>query len=159
MIDVLFVCLGNICRSPLAEVLFEHKVKEAGLEQTIRVDSAGTGGWHVGELPDPRSREVAAKHGIVLSSRSRKLREQDLQDFHYLIVMDDSNLRDVKSIARHRKWVRAKIVKMRHFDTLAPDADVPDPYYGSSQEFEEMYETLDRSTEALLQHIRTEAGI
>jgi protein-tyrosine phosphatase len=159
MVKVLFVCLGNICRSPMAEGLFLHKVAEAGLGDQIEIDSCGTGGWHVGEQADPRMRQTAAAHGILLPSRGRQLKASDFRNFDYVLAMDASNLRELERVMSETSGAKAQVVKMRNFDQAAPGADVPDPYYGGQGGFEEVYEMLDRSTEALLAHIRQQQGI
>ncbi|MEO0584280.1 MAG: low molecular weight protein-tyrosine-phosphatase [Bacteroidota bacterium] len=158
-VSVMFVCLGNICRSPMAEGLFLDKVKKAGLETRIEVASSGTSGWHQGELPDRRMREVASRHKVVLPSRSQQLIPQDTVDYDYLIPMDGSNHMEVKRMVAETANSKAQVFKMRDFDPQAKGADVPDPYYGGDRGFEEVYEMLDRSTEALLAFIRVEKGI
>ncbi len=155
MTKVLFVCLGNICRSPMAEGLFIDKVQQAGLTDQFEIDSAGTGGWHVGERADPRMRQTAAKHGVELPSRARKVNQEDFRYFDYILAMDGSNLRDLEALANGVPAGKAQLYKMRHFDPQAPEADVPDPYYGGQRGFEEVYEMLDRSTGQLLNHILT----
>jgi protein-tyrosine phosphatase len=118
------VCLGNICRSPLAEGIMQHKVKEAGLNWTV--DSAGTGGWHVGEAPDHRSVKVARQHGIDISTQScRKFRLSDFDEFDLILVMDKNNQADVRSLAR----TKADEDKVR---LLLNDKEVPDPYYDNT---------------------------
>lgn len=159
MIRVLFVCLGNICRSPMAEGLFLHYIKEEGLQDQIRVDSAGTGGWHVGERPDARMQETAKRHDIHLPSRARKTRVEDFEEYDYILAMDDSNLDDLKRLADESVNRQAQLFKMRHFDDEAPNTDVPDPYWGGDQGFEYVYQMLDRSTRKLLAHIRAEKEI
>jgi len=159
MIRVLFVCLGNICRSPMAEGLFLHYIKEAGLQDQIRVDSAGTGGWHVGERPDARMQETAKRHDIHLPSRARKTRVEDFEEYDYILAMDESNLDDLKRLADESTNRQAQLFKMRHFDDEAPNTDVPDPYWGGDQGFEYVYQMLDRSTQKLLAHIRAEKEI
>jgi protein-tyrosine phosphatase len=99
MVKVLFVCLGNICRSPLAEGIFKHRVREAGLEKKILVDSAGTSGWHIGDPPDPRSIDVARENGIKLDSFGRKAVREDFQNFDYIIAMDKENYTDLKRLS------------------------------------------------------------
>ncbi|MEL6589159.1 MAG: low molecular weight protein-tyrosine-phosphatase [Bacteroidota bacterium] len=159
MLKVLFVCLGNICRSPMAEGLFLHYVKQAQLEDQIEVDSAGTGGWHVGELPDSRMRATAKKHNIPLPSLARKAIAADFAKFDYILAMDASNYQDLQRLADRQAGAKAQLFKMRYFDEQAPNADVPDPYWGGDQGFENVYQMLDRATQKLLAHIREEQGI
>ncbi|MFK7922707.1 MAG: low molecular weight protein-tyrosine-phosphatase [Bacteroidia bacterium] len=159
MVRVLFVCLGNICRSPMAEGLFLHYIKDAGLQDKIRVDSAGTGGWHVGERPDARMLETAKRHDIPLPSRARQAKANDFEEYDYILAMDESNLDDLKRLADSSTNPRAQLFKMRFFDVDAPDTDVPDPYWGGDQGFEYVFQMLDRSTQKLLTHIRSEKEI
>ena len=151
--SVLFVCLGNICRSPLAEGVFRHLVDAEGLGHRFSVDSAGTGGWHVGERADPRSIEVAERHGIALTGAARRLESHDLRDFDHVIVMDRQNLRDVESL-RDIYGGSAMIRLLLEFDDDASDLDVPDPYYGGPDGFERVYQMVFRSCEALLVALR-----
>lgn len=145
-IGVLFVCLGNICRSPLAEGIFLHKLKQRGLDHRFRIDSAGTGDWHAGELPDPRARAIAAKYGIELPSRARQVQREDFDSFHHLICMDESNRRTL------RDWGApgSKLRLMLEVDPAAKLREVPDPYYGGEDGFEYVYRLLDSASEALL---------
>ncbi|MEO1448194.1 MAG: low molecular weight protein-tyrosine-phosphatase [Bacteroidota bacterium] len=159
MVKVLFVCLGNICRSPMAEGLFLHHMKAAGLSDQIEVDSAGTGGWHVGEPADRRMQQVAKSHGVDLPSRARKVRFSDFTEFDYILAMDHSNFQDLEDLARETPNATADLILMRHFDEVEPDSGVPDPYYGGAQGFENVYQMLDRSTLKLLEHIRAEQKI
>ena len=154
MVKVLFVCLGNICRSPLAEGIFKHLVDEAGLANIIDVDSAGTSGWHIGERPDPRSIDVGLEHGIVLNSFGRKAINHDFAEFDYIIAMDRNNYLDMKAMPGSRKNGAAKLFLMRDFDDLGHGQDVPDPYYGGEDGFTHVFELLDRSCRNLLQEIR-----
>ncbi len=151
-VSVLFVCLGNICRSPLAEGVLRHLGEEDGLD--LRVDSAGTGAWHVGEPPDPRSVEVAARNGITLEGRARRLEPDDLDDFDYVIAMDRSNLAHIEAL-RGRRGGRASIHLLREFDPEAGDGDreVPDPYYGGPRGFDTVFDMVHRSCVALLRRI------
>jgi protein-tyrosine phosphatase len=153
MVHVLFVCLGNICRSPMAEGLFIHLVKEAGLSDKVQIDSAGTGNWHVGARADTRMRETAAKHGIELPSRARQVTLADFDRFDYILPMDQSNLSDLRELQLRAPQARAQVIKMRHFDPEAPEADVPDPYYDGQRGFEEVYDMLNRACAKLLAHI------
>jgi protein-tyrosine phosphatase len=156
MVNILFVCLGNICRSPMAEGLFIHLVKEAGLESQISIDSAGTGGWHIGAPADPRMQETAASHGISLPSRARQVTLADFDHFDYIIPMDQSNLSDLRELQIRKPNARAKVIKMRHFDSEAPEADVPDPYFGGQGGFEAVYDMLERSCRMFLEYVVAE---
>lgn len=155
-LNILFVCLGNICRSPMAEGLFLKHIREAGLDDHIEVDSAGTSGWHIGELADPRMRETAKKHGIELVSRSRKLVEHDFTDFDYIIVMDKQNLRDAEDLMRLVDAPTAKVELMLEYDEIDVGQDVPDPYFGGKQGFEHVFSMLDRSTRSFLEFLKQE---
>jgi protein-tyrosine phosphatase len=164
-IRVLFVCLGNICRSPLAEGVFIHLAKEAGVADRFEVDSAGTGDWHVGEWPDPRSAEVARKHGVVLPSRARQVTRVDLERFDYVVAMDRENLWDLERMARELPGARAR-AKIHLLRADDPDRapgddrhDVPDPYYGGASGFEQVYQMVHRSAEALLRRLLTEHAV
>lgn len=154
MVNILFVCLGNICRSPMAEGLFLHHLGKEGLKDQVGVDSAGTGGWHVGAPADRRMREVAAAHHVTLPSLARKVRLSDFEEFDYILAMDRSNLTDLEELAASAPQSKAELILMRHFDAEAPDAEVPDPYYGGAEGFEAVFQMLDRSTRTLLTHIR-----
>jgi len=155
MIKVLFVCLGNICRSPLAEGIFKHQVKMAGLEKKIIIDSAGTSGWHIGDSPDPRSIDIAGKNGISLDSFGRKAVAEDFSEFDYILAMDRDNLRDLQNLRRSSINSRAQLSLMRDFDSIANGSDVPDPYYGGADGFRMVFEMLDRSCANLLEEIVT----
>jgi len=138
---VLALCLGNICRSPLAEALLRRELAAAGVPAVV--DSAGTGAWHVGEAADPRSREVAARHGVTLEGRARQLDVADYYEQDVILAMDASNLFDARRLSPPNAEARLRL--MRDFDPLAPGADVPDPYYGGADGFALMYEMLERS--------------
>lgn len=149
-VRVLFLCLGNICRSPLAEGLFQRLVDDAGLGGSIEVASAGTGPWHVGEPPDRRMQATAARHGVDLSRlRGRQLSPSDLDYFDYILAMDGDNLRGARALGSPRGTVE----RFRSFDPEPGDGDVPDPYYGGGDGFERVYETVDRTTRALLRRL------
>lgn len=144
MTSVLFVCLGNICRSPLAEGVFRNTVQKAGHSDSIRIDSAGTGAWHAGDPPDPRSIEVAAKYGIdIASQRARQVTPDDFQRFDFILAMDTDNLetlRDRSRVDHHR---------LRLF-LNDPPQNVPDPYYGGADGFEQVYQLINRGSQTLL---------
>ena len=150
--SVLFVCLGNICRSPLAEGVFRNLVQEPGLEGDFEIDSAGTGAWHVGEPPDRRSASVAAAHGIELDGTARQLEAEDLRDFDYVIAMDRDNLRAIER-TRDRASGDAAVHLLREFDPRGGE-EVPDPYYGGPGGFENVFQMVRRSCQALLDHLR-----
>jgi protein-tyrosine phosphatase len=150
---LLFVCAGNICRSPTAEGVMVRLLGEAGLAGRVVVDSAGTGGWHVGELPDPRTREAASRRGLALTHQARQLRRADLERFDLVLVMDGDNLRHVAGLAR--PGARAEIRLLRSFDPTAPaGAIVPDPYAGGPDGFEEVLDLCERACAGLLAHVR-----
>jgi protein-tyrosine phosphatase len=145
---VLFVCLGNICRSPAAEGVFRHLVEQAGMDGEFHIDSAGTGAWHVGQLADRRMRQAASRRGITLTSRARQVTPEDFHAFDHVIAMDTSNLRDLRSIAP--KQHADKLRLLRDLDPDAPGADVPDPYYGGPEDFDEVLDIVTRAGRALL---------
>lgn len=149
MTRILFVCLGNICRSPTAAGVMRHLVHEHGLDGEIEIDSAGTGGWHVGSPPDERATEAAARHGIELTGRARRFDpEHDFERFDLILAMDAENLRDLLALAPDEE-ARAKVRMFR-----PGGLDVPDPYYGGEDGFEEVLELVDEAARELLQELR-----
>ena len=146
------MCLGNICRSPLAEGIFANLAEARGLSDRFRVDSAGTAAYHTGEPPDSRSVRVAAAHGIHLNSLARQVTRRDFDRFDVIVAMDRSNRRSLERTAP-RRGDRAEIVMMRDYDPRAHDPDVPDPYYGGPGGFEQVYRILERSCEGLLDEL------
>ena len=151
--SVLFVCLGNICRSPLAEGVFRHLAAEAGLADRFEIDSAGTGGWHVGEPPDARARMVAKQHGVALDSRARQVTPEDFERFDHIVAMDHDNLRTLQRMAA-AAGADARIALLRSHDPSADGDEVPDPYYGGASGFETVYEMVHRACSALLERLR-----
>ena len=148
---ILFVCLGNICRSPAAEGVFKQKIKERDLEKLFAVDSAGTGSWHVGNLADPRMRETALSRGIELTSRSRKIEESDLYKFDHILVMDNDNLDAVKSLIKdHTNPVNSKIKLILSYSKNSQLKEVPDPYYGGQNGFDKVIDLLDDAMDGLI---------
>lgn len=157
-LKVLFVCLGNICRSPLAENIFRHLVEQAGLRDRIEIDSAGTSAYHIGEPPDARTTAVARRRGIVMKGTARQITERDLEEFDFVFAMDRENLANVRRLAKSG-IVRAKIRLLREFDPQANgELDVPDPYYGGPRGFEDVHDMVERACASLLQHLRTQNG-
>lgn len=148
MIRIVFVCLGNICRSPLAEGVFEKQVQKLGLTTHFQLDSAGTASYHIGSLADKRSIQVARNHGINLTHRARAFVADDFSRFDYIVAMDKQNKADILRL--QPKQGGAKVVLMRDFDPEQPGAEVPDPYYGELKDFEEVYQLLERSCTVFL---------
>jgi len=158
MIQVLFVCLGNICRSPMAEAVFRHKVKQADLDGIIAVDSAGTGDWHTGEKPHQGTRRILDQYGIDHQGlRARQLKSQDFEPFTYIIAMDDSNVRNLQSFAPAMDKRHAEVRNLLAFAPGRSVQDVPDPYYTGN--FEEVYEMVEESCTRLLAYIREVNGL
>jgi protein-tyrosine phosphatase len=149
---VLFVCLGNICRSPAAEAAFQHAASEAGLANEFVVDSAGTGAWHVGEPADARMREAGRRRGIEVTSRARQVSDDDFRDFDHILAMDLTNLRTLRrqAPAKHRSKIRL----FRDLDPQGAGEDVPDPYYGGETEFDDVLDIVTRTARALLEELR-----
>ena len=148
---ILFVCLGNICRSPAAEGIFNQKIKERDLESFFVVDSAGTGSWHVGNLPDQRMRTTALSRGIELTSRARQIEENDLYEFDHILVMDKDNLNAVKSLIKDdMHTMNSKIKLILSYSKKSQLDEVPDPYYGGQNGFEKVLDLLNDAIEELI---------
>ena len=151
MIRILFVCLGNICRSPMAEAVMRHLIRREGLEDSVTVDSAGTGSWHIGEPPHVGTRRALECRGIPWDGiRARRITAGDLDAFDYVICMDTNNRRDVERFGRGR----ARVMTFMELVRDAQSPDVPDPYYTGN--FEEVYELVEKGCEELLRRIREE---
>lgn len=148
---ILFVCLGNICRSPMAEGAFKTLLKQKNLSNKYYCDSAGTSAYHLGDQPDKRMCETALKHGITLSHAAQQLTVEDFGAFNVIVAMDKSNYEDILKIKP--QGVNTKVVLMRDYDKLGSGQDVPDPYYGGVQGFEEVYDIVMRSCEELLNEL------
>lgn len=148
----MFICTGNICRSPLAHAVFEQKVRDAGLADSIEVESSGTDAWHVGEQADPRMRSTAANHGVVLNHRARRLQPDDITNYDLLLVMDRQNHRNTMSLCR----TESEKEKVRMFRDFDPEGtgDVPDPWYGGPEGFELVWDLVERTCVNLLEDVR-----
>ncbi len=148
---ILFVCLGNICRSPAAEGIFNQKIKDRALENFFVVDSAGTGSWHVGNLPDQRMRTTALSRGIELTSRARQIEENDLYKFDLILVMDKDNLDAVKSLTKdYKNSINSKIKLILSYSKKSQLDEVPDPYYGGQNGFDKVLDLLDDAMDGLI---------
>ncbi len=153
---VLFVCLGNICRSPTAHGVFQALVARQGLAELIEVDSAGTGAWHVGKPPDRRATAAAAQRGYDLTQlRARQVCREDFNRFDYLLAMDASNLEDLRQLAPQQASARARLL-LDFADRQ--ESEVPDPYYGGDDGFEHVLNLVEEACQGLLQQIRGELG-
>jgi protein-tyrosine phosphatase len=154
---LLFVCMGNICRSPTAEAVMRAVVAREGLEDEIEIDSAGTGSWHVGDPPDARSTEAAAQRGIVMAGAARQVTDADFDTYDLILAADEQNLAALRGRAPDEA-AAAKIRLLREFDpksVAAGDLEVPDPYYGGPDGFERVLDLVQDACEGLLDHVRS----
>nr|WP_295708063.1 low molecular weight protein-tyrosine-phosphatase [uncultured Halomonas sp.] len=151
---VLFVCLGNICRSPTAEGVFRRALEQAGLADDVEIDSCGVGSWHVGKAPDTRAQQAALSRGIDLSGlRARQLTVQDFAEFDYVLGMDQDNLRAMRELKPDNS--RAHVGLFLDF-AGTPGAEVPDPYYGGDEGFENVLTMIEAASAGLIQHLKRE---
>jgi len=152
-VSVLFVCLGNICRSPTAEAVVRERVIAAGLEAHIRIDSAGTGDWHIGRAPDPRTREAAARRGYQMDTlRARQVSPQDFYEFDVVLAMDNTNLADLQ--AMQPADVNVTLGRFLDYSTAASVKEVPDPYYGGEDGFDRVLDLIEGGADGLLDALR-----
>ncbi len=159
MLKLCFVCLGNICRSPIGEGVMRHLLKEAGLQSLVEVDSAGTAGYHTGELPDSRARAAGRRAGVEVSGRARQFKSADYARFDYVLAMDESNFENLLAMAPDAS-ARSKLHLLRSFDPASPrGAAVPDPYYGDDSDFDEVLRICQAACAPLLQKLRREHGL
>lgn len=154
---ILFVCLGNICRSPAAEGVMQKKIHKTDLADIIHVDSAGTAGWHTGNLPDERMRTAAAARDYQLTSRARQVHSRDFEEFDLILAMDEQNRLDLRTFDPQGLYTR----KLRLFCEFCADHDekeVPDPYYGGSEGFEKVLDLLEDGCDNLLSYVAQQIG-
>lgn len=150
---VLFVCLGNICRSPTAHGVFEKKVAEAGLEHLIEIDSAGTGGWHIGKKPDSRAITAASQRGYDLTHlRARQANQRDFSEFDIILAMDESNLYDLQSLKPHT--FKGTLSLFLSYGSQKDYQEVPDPYYGGAKGFDLVLDLIEDACDGLLEEIK-----
>lgn len=151
--SVLFVCMGNICRSPTAEGVFRHVVKKANMEDQITIDSAGTHAYHIGESPDKRSQATAREHGINLSSqRAREAVSVDFERFDYIVAMDKSNYENLKRLTDSEEQ-QQKLSLFMQFSSEWDNDEVPDPYYGGDNGFDQVFDMVLSASNGLLENI------
>jgi protein-tyrosine phosphatase len=156
MLKLCFVCLGNICRSPIGEGVMRHLAREAGLSAAVEVDSAGTAGYHSGQPPDARARAAGRRAGVEVGGRARQFKSDDFSRFDYVLAMDDANFRDLSALAPDLA-ARKKLHLLRSFDPASPrGASVPDPYYGDEADFDEVVRICLAACEPLLAKLRRE---
>ncbi|TGN19709.1 low molecular weight protein-tyrosine-phosphatase [Leptospira idonii] len=153
-IKVLFVCLGNICRSPAAEGAFSSLLQKENLLEQFHIDSCGTAGYHNGELADPRTRSVAKNRGLNLTHKSRKLTSSDLENFDFILVMDKDNLRTVQN-AIYDDSLRKKLYLFRYFEDNSNPKEVPDPYYKDISAFEQVQDIVENASLHFLKYLKS----
>jgi protein-tyrosine phosphatase len=158
MLKVMFVCLGNICRSPLAEAVFNHIINLRGLEKKICAESSGTSNWHIGDPPDPRTIEIAVVNGVKISHSGRQFKAPDLKSYNYILAMDRDNLQEITRL-NDRETAVAEILMMRDFDNERSGKDVPDPYYGSMEDFQYVFDVLNESCNNFIDFIIKENNL
>ncbi|HFD79443.1 MAG TPA: low molecular weight phosphotyrosine protein phosphatase [Gammaproteobacteria bacterium] len=152
-INILFVCMGNICRSPTAQGMFEYLLEQEGLSDEVYVDSAGTHAYHVGKSPDERAMRSAAARGIDLGAqRARRIEIEDFERFDYVLAMDSSNLDDLMALCPEQH--REKLALFLDFAEELPEREVPDPYYGGAQGFERVLDLIEEGSRSLLESVR-----
>ncbi len=153
MVKVLFVCLGNICRSPVAEAIFNKKIKDAGLEDRFAADSAGTSAYHLGNPPDQRSVSNALVNGVSVDHKSRQFTGDDFSEFDYILAMDKDNLLHIESMAKQLGLIHQGIFLFCSFQPHSEGQEVPDPYYGGKHEFQKVFDVLDDCNQRFIKYL------
>jgi protein-tyrosine phosphatase len=153
MIKILFVCMGNICRSPAAEGVMKSLVNQNGFKEKFFIDSAGTIDYHEGELPDSRMIEAASDRGYILDHKARQIHKSDLEKFDYIITMDDEIHKSVLRLDPQKKF-HHKIFKMTDFLTKMKSYEIPDPYYGNRKDFDYALDLIEDASKGLLDYLR-----
>ena len=158
-VRILFVCMGNICRSPTAHAVFRKMVQDEGLAERILIDSAGTHAYHIGEPPDSRSLQTALRRGIDMADlRARKVERGDFSDYHYILAMDQDNLSNLRALVA-QGTASARVELIMNYAEDWSEQEVPDPYYGGAQGFERVFDMVEAASRGLLDALRTRGEI
>ena len=153
MVKVLFVCLGNICRSPVAEAIFNKRIREAQLVHRFLADSAGTSAYHLGDPPDQRSVNNALSNGVKINHRARQIISKDFYEFDYILAMDQDNLQHIELMAQNQGVSHSGIFLIRSFQSNGQELEVPDPYFGGKHGFQKVFDVLDDCNQKFIEYL------